>query len=79
MINGPTSIYDSQTVTVQDYVREAILDVSRHQLRGHPNHKMSEGFSNTITALALDKMVRYLSDLESETTPKPSSRVDLDS
>ena len=62
LINDPS--YDGQSITVQDYVREAILDFSRHRIPGHPNHKMPQDFSHTISALAVDKMVDFLSTLE---------------
>ncbi len=56
-------LYGGQVSSVHTYVREAILDSSRHRVPRYPNHQMPENFSNTITALALDKMVDYLAEL----------------
>ena len=63
-LGDPT--YRGKATTVREYIKESILAPNVYVVSGFSSNKMPSDYGTKISALALDKMVNYLADVEEE-------------
>ena len=61
--------YRGTSTTTREYIAESILYPSRYVPDGYPDNTMPKIFGSKLTALAIDKMVDYLAEVEEGKEP----------
>jgi cytochrome c2 len=61
--------YGGKARSARDYIIESILYPSRYVTTGYPDNLMPKEYGTKLSALAIDKMVDYLSEIEESKTP----------
>ena len=64
-------MYKGKATTVREFIAESILHPSVYVTTGYPDNFMPKNYGYKINALALDKMVDYLSEVEDGNIPLP--------
>jgi cytochrome c2 len=64
-------MYKGTATTTREYIVESILYPSRYVPDGYPDNTMPMIYRSKLTALAIDKMVNYLAEVEEGTGPPP--------
>jgi cytochrome c2 len=63
--------YFGKSSTTKEYITESILYPSTYVPDGYPDHTMPKVFGSKLSALAIDKMVDYLAEVEEGKEPPP--------
>lgn len=64
-------LYKGKATTVREFITESILHPSVYVTKGYPDNLMPKNYGYKIDALALDKMVNYLAEVEEGNIPPP--------
>jgi hypothetical protein len=64
-------MYKGKATTVREFITESILHPSVYVTKGYPDNLMPKNYGYKIDALALDKMVDYLAEVEEGNIPPP--------
>ena len=64
-------MYKGKATTVREFITESILHPSVYVTTGYPDNPMPKNYGYKINALALDKMVNYLAEVEEGNIPLP--------
>jgi hypothetical protein len=64
-------MYKGKTTVVREFIIESILNPSVYVTKGYLDNFMPKNYGDKLDALALDKMVDYLAEVEEGTAPPP--------
>lgn len=64
-------MYKGKATTVREFITESILHPSVYVTKNYPDNNMPKNYGDKLDALALDKMVDYLAQLEKGKVPPP--------